>query len=590
MKKETTVATLEEWFKASEEATVSARAEGERARDYVNGTQLTQTEKTALEKRGQPPVVINRVRRKVDWLIGLEIKQRTDPKAFARTPKHQNDAESVTDAIRFVCDDQDWDELRTLAYENQIVEGYGVVEVVHKQKRNGEVDVVINNYPWDRVFYDPFSRKLDFDDARYKGVVLWMDHEDFEFEFPKAKSHVGKMMDDAATADTFDDKPHNIWVDSKRKRVRVILMWYRERTEWQWCKFIKGMKLDSGVSPYVDEEGDTVCPLIMQSGYVDRDNGRYGVVRDMFDPQDEINKRRSKALHQSVARQVLMTKGVADPKKVREQLAKPDGLIEVELAPDDRFEILDNGSEMVGQLNLMQEAKSEIDMMGANSALKGDTGESASGRAVLARQEGGMIEIGSMNDKLHRFTRTVYRHIWQRIRQYWTEERWIRVTDDEKNVKFVGLNRPMTLGDYLSKLDENEAAAMMQEMQLGPNDPLLNEQVGIENEVSKIDVDIIIEEVPDQVTLQGEMFQALSNYAAAGTIPPEVLIEADPILPVKQKEKLLKMLEERAQQPNPAAQIEQETANADIEKTTAEAKKLSAQTAQIVQEMQYPNV
>jgi hypothetical protein len=85
------------------------------------------------------------------------------------------------------------------------------------------------------------------------------------------------------------------------------------------------------------------------------------------------------------------------------------------------------------------------------------------------------------------------------------------------------------------------------------------------------------------VTLQGEMFQALANYAAAGTIPPEVLIEADPTLPTKQKEKLLKMLEEKVQaqqqqQPSPAQQLESAEMEADILKTRAETQKIQVET------------
>ena len=94
---------LEQWFVAAEDATVKARRESERARDYVDGNQLSAEEIAELKRRGQPPVVVNRIRRKIEWLKGLEVKQRTDPKAFPRTPQHQADAEAVTDAIRYVC-------------------------------------------------------------------------------------------------------------------------------------------------------------------------------------------------------------------------------------------------------------------------------------------------------------------------------------------------------------------------------------------------------------------------------------------------------------------------------------------------------
>ena len=54
------------------------------------------------------------------------------------------------------------------------------------------------------------------------------------------------------------------------------------------------------------------CPLFMQSAYVDRNNNRYGEVRPMISPQDEINKRRSKALHLLTMRQTKAERGAVD--------------------------------------------------------------------------------------------------------------------------------------------------------------------------------------------------------------------------------------------------------------------------------------
>ena len=582
------VASLQEWFEASENATVDARKEGERARDYINGIQLTAEERAALQKRGQPPVVINRVRRKVEFLLGLEVRQRTDPKAFPRTPQHEQEAEGATDAIRFVADNEDWDTKRTAVYDNMLGEGFGGVEVLHKQNGRGETEVVINHYPWDRLFYDPHSRRLDFSDARYRGVVLWQDETDFIAENPKMQNVVSQLYKDTGT-DTYDDRPPDVWVDAKRKRVRVILMWYRKGSEWHWCKFIKGQKLDGGASPYTDEDGASICPLILQSAYVDRNNARYGIVRDMFDPQDEVNKRRSKALHQSTSRQTVGIKGAVDSVAgMKRELSKPDGHVEIDSVVMEEaarvgmkpFEVLQNGDQTAAHLSLLQEAKNEIDMLGANSALAGETGESASGRAVLARQQGGMVEIAHLLDKLHHFTREVYRHIWMRIRQFWNEERWVRVTDDERNVKFVGINRPVTLQEKLGEMDQEQVQQIALQMGLVPNDPRLGQVVEIANDVAKMDVDILIEEVPDQVTLQGEAFEALLRYAQAGTIPPTVLIEADPTLPTKKKDKLLEMLQDV--QPTPSEQLELADKEAEVAFKSARAEKTQAEAARLV--------
>jgi hypothetical protein len=576
------VSTLEQWFTEYEDATLTARTEGERARDYYDGNQLTREEIATLAKRGQPPVRYNRIRRKIEWLKGLEVKQRTDPKAFPRTPKHVEGAESVTDAIRYVCDDQDWDEIRSDCYDNFLIEGFMGAEIIHEQNAKGEVDVKINHYPWDRLFYDPHSRKSDFSDARFKGVVLWMDEADFVQQFPN-KADIAGIYTEATNSETHDDKPSR-WADPKRKRIRVLLMWYRKGSDWHWSRFVRGEELDGGESPYKDSDGASICPLIMQSAFVGRDNERYGIVRDMFDPQDELNKRRSKSLHGINSRQTIGIKGAVDSvSSMKRELAKFDGHVELNSeAFEDAarvgmkpFDILPTNDQIAQQMQMAEDAKNEIDLLGANSALAGETGESASGRAVLARQQGGMIEIASLSDKLHRFTRETYRQIWLRIRQFWTEERWVRVTDEENNARFVGLNRPITVEEKLSQMDPQEAQMTAQQLGLFPGDPRLQTVVGIDNAVEELDVDILIEEVPDRVTLEGEIFEALMKYGP--TLPPAVLIEADPVLPSKKKEKLLEMLQQVQQQPNPAQDLQNADVEAGIGVKQAQTMKLQAE-------------
>ena len=577
-----TVQTLQDMFEESEQVTYTARQEAERARDYVDGKQFTDAELTELGKRKQPPIIVNRVRRKIEWLKGLEVTQRTDPKAFPRSPKHEQSAEAITDALRFVAENTDWDRKRSQAWENMLIEGFGGVEVVHKKNRRGEVEVVVNHYPWDRLFYDPHSRQHDFSDARYRGAVMWMDKAELAEQFEGKKADIEAISEDESDSETFDDRPsRGRWYDRGRKRVRVVLMWHREGDKWKYCQFTKGVKLSEGDSPYIDADGESVCPLIMESAYVGRNNDRYGPVRDMFGPQDEINKRRSKALHAINTNQIIASEGMfADESKIRREAAKPDGLMIVSADPEGRFEIRTNGELAASQMALLQEAKNEIDAMGANSALEGETGENTSGRAVLARQQGGMIEIASLMDRLHNFTRRVYEQMWGIIRQFWTEERWVRVTDDERNVRFVGLNRPVTLQEKLEQMPPEQVAGIAQRLMLVPNDPRLQMPVEVENQVEEIDVDIIVEEVPDRVTLQGETFEAMLRYAQSGAIPPQVLIEADPSMPASKKEKLLELMEQQAQQPNPMMEAEMQGKQASAAKDMAQAQKYQAEAQQ----------
>ncbi|MDX1738323.1 MAG: hypothetical protein R3261_08795, partial [Alphaproteobacteria bacterium] len=317
------------------------------------------------------------------------------------------------------------------------------------------------------------------------------------------------------------------------------------------------------------------------SAYVDRENNRYGIVREMRSPQDEINKRRSKALHLLSTRQILADRGAVESvRRVKAELAKPDGYIEKN--PQMNLEILQTGDLTGGHFQLLQEAKGEIDMMGPNPAMEGRGGADQSGRAILAQQQSGYIELGQLTDRLRQMSLLVYRAVWNRIRQYWNEERWIRVTDNENNLKFVGLNRPVSAGEVeLQKLQDSglapqELEHLKQQIQ---SDPAMSEIIRYENTVGDLDVDIILEEVPDTVTIRHEQFRELTSLAASGIpIPPDVLIEASSL---RNKKELLQKLQ--GSQPDPMQQkmmeLELAEKEAEIQKLRADAEKKQAEAA-----------
>jgi hypothetical protein len=136
------------------------------------------------------------------------------------------------------------------------------------------------------------------------------------------------------------------------------------------------------------------------------------------------------------------------------------------------------------------------------------------------------------------FKNRVYRAIWNRIRQYWTEEKWVRVTDEEKNVKFVGLNKPVTMMEMLAKrIKQSGEQVDPAEMQALAADPQMQQIVGRENIPAEMDVDIILDEVPDFAALQSEQFATLAELAKAGMpIPPTAIIRASSL---RDKEQVL---------------------------------------------------
>jgi hypothetical protein len=600
------LADLVQKFEDAEEASADARKEAEHSRDYYDGLQLTPTERDTLKARGQPEIIINRIKRKVDYLLGHERATRTDPKAYPRTQQEEGAAEAATDALRYVCDAEHFDVKKSAVWENFIIEGFGGVEITAEENSKGEINPKITQVPWDRIFFDPHSRRPDFSDARYLGFVVWQDEAEILEKWPESAAIITGMIDASSSlSDTYDDRPRDgLWADKKRRRCRIVQMYYIMDGVWYLCFFTKGgMLRQEEPVPYLDEDGRPECPLILQSAYIDRDNDRYGIVREMVGPQDEINKRRSKALHLISVRQTLGEQGaVEDVSKMKKEMAKPDG--HVEIAPGMRFEKLDTSDMALSQFQLLQEAKQEIDLIGPNAAMTGKDDKSPSGRAILASQQGGTIELGPLSDALRQWQWRVYRQLWNRIKQFWNAEKWVRVTDDEEKLKWVGLNKPVTLRQQIEKdpsLMEkiNQNRQQIQQTQpemLAQFDQEFNQALDqvqeIENHVAEMDVDISLQDAPDTVTLAAEQFDQLAQMAGAGVpIPPDVLIEASSL---RNKRQLLEKMKGQGEDPAAAQamqmqqQLIQAKAEAEVQLLQAQAQKAQADAQAAMLKAQQP--
>ncbi len=588
-------------FEEAEESTDTARAMSERCRDYYDNKQLTAAELAELARRGQPDVIINRIQGKVNYLLGYEASLRTDPRGRPRTPEDEEASEACTDALNYVRDTSDQKQCFSQCWENMLIEGAGGSEVVPVVKE-GDADITIKKVHWDRAFWDPHSREHDFEDANYLGQVIWMDEDDALAMWPQAEEAIAKTISDEAKR-TYSDRPRwRQWatVGADRKRVRIVQMYYKCRSVdgkdecYHWCIFTKGGEIDGGQVPFRDDNDKSLCPLVLQSAFVDRENNRYGYVQAMLGPQDEINKRRSKLLHEATVRQFIYEDGALDDVDLtKREASKPDGAIKVN--PGHNFEFVDRSKEIASHAQLATEAKQEIDLMGPNAAMLGK-GPDASGRSKLVDQQGGQVEIAILVDRHNHYKSRIHRLVWAMVKLYWTEQKWVRVTDDEDNVRFVGFNQPMTLAEVMLKEAEKQGIPLdeaKERLREAAQDPMMRMQL---EEVVKIDrvpadmgMDIILDEIPDNANIQQEQFQVLGDLAKSGLpIPPKLIIKASSL---RNKKELLEELDkaEEAAQNDPlqqaAVQAQMETAMAEIEKLKAEIAKIVADTQKTMAEV-----
>jgi hypothetical protein len=587
---------LKRMVETASDETDEARARSEQCRDYYDSKQWTEEERRVLNKRKQPVLTINRIKRKVDSIVGIEQKGRVDPRALPRNPDDEDAADVATKALVYVEDITRFDAIRSAFCYNLAIEGYGGVEVTVREKAAG-FDPELTRLRWEEIFFDPFSRDLDFGDAEYVGVQKWMNLDkaidvangyDHGLD-PKVLSEMLQHSMENTSGSTYDDRPASAtvsWGDKKKKRVKLAHMYYRCEGTWYLALLCGGGVIYNEVSPYLDytdsPEGKPDCAIILQSCYIDRDNGRYGVVLDWISAQDEVNKRRSKALHMLNSRQTMGQRGaVADTKIMKRELALPDGHVEYDQDPNSTapsFQIIPNQDQLQGQLELLQESKGEIDMLGPNASLLGQLDGAQSGRAIIAQQQAGMAELAPFYDNLKDWTLRVYRAMWNRIRQFWTEPRFIRVTDETEGLEFLGVNQPM-MRPVMDPMTGQPAMGPDGQPAMEPVvDPKTGEPI-LENNVGSLDIDIIIDMTPEYASLQQEEFQSLVELAKSGMMqfPPDVLIEASSL---RNKRKIIeKMNDPQAQQAQQAAmQLEMQGKQAEIAKMGAETEKMGAET------------
>lgn len=499
------------------------------ARRYYNGSQWTAAELQILKKRGQPATTYNRVARKIDAVIGWIERLRQDPKAYPRTPSHEQGADVATAVLRYVLDHNEWKAKSPIVARNGAVDGIGGIEYDLVPSAEGDPDIEIHLVDADTFFYDQRSFRDGFSDARYLGVAKWVDLEVAKELVPEKAEELDGLMNKGASDLTTESDRDVAWVLSNENKVRLVDHWYAtKRGVWAWCLYAGDVMLKQGLSPFVDERRRSFPKYRMFSAFIDQDGDRYGFVRNFKSAQDEINHRFSKALHMAHSRRLIGIKGAVDDiEKARKEWARADGYLEVNFAEGVKPE--DQTKEIQTQFEFAQAAKQEIENFGPNPALVGQGLEDSSGRAIALLQQAGISELGPYLLAYKSWKTRVYRDIWNIVQQHWKAERWIRVTDNEDLAQFFKVNQ----------------------LAMGPAGPVL------QNSLGELDVDIIVDEGPDTVNTQADnaaVFQALGPQFTVQF--PEVALQLAPLQGSLKKSMLDKLQQLKSQPPPPDPKVQ----------------------------------
>ncbi|MFP4077461.1 MAG: portal protein, partial [Halochromatium sp.] len=492
---------LREWFDREWQRQAANRYQMALDQDYYDSLQWTEEEAAELLDRGQAPLVFNEVKPTIDWVLGTERQTRIDYRVLAREPEGQPEAEVKTSLLKYLSDTNRAPYARSRAFEDAVKAGLGVIEIGLRGDPSEEL-IYTRREDWRKVLYDSQSVEPDWSDARYVFRWKWLDEDVAKSYFPgreqvieSACSGESSFVDEeeqdgfylgARVTEPGHDYQSQVgrytpydaaaFTTSRRSRVRVIECWYREPERVRVFRDgeLAGEPFDpqdpdhqqyarEGYSLFDNVRMSVKCAIFTDSGMLfmgnspfdhgrfpfvpvwcyrrARDNAPYGMIRNLRDPQDDLNKRASKALWLLSTNRVTMDEGAVDDiDLLREEVSRPDAVIVKRPGKELR---IDRDVQLAQQhVGLMERNIQHIrNLGGVTSENLGRQSNATSGKAIMARQEQGGVVTTMVFDNLREAVQLAGEIELSLVEQYYDEPKVIRIAGD-RGAKYLQINEP----------------------------------------------------------------------------------------------------------------------------------------------------
>lgn len=519
--------------------------------DFYDNIQWRPEDAQTLKERGQVPLVYNVIASSVNWVLGTEKRGRTDYKILPRRKDASKPAERKTQLMKYLSDVNQTPFHRSRAFEDAVKTGIGWIETGVQEEDDGEP--VFSSYEsWRNILWDSACKEKDLKDCRYIFRTKWVDLDIAESIFP---DRAGILRSSAASnrsygIDADGDEAMDSQEDSlngytsvrnalngyRRNRVRLIECWFRRPVKKQ--RMIGGDFRGEIYDPENPAPGHTEeieagraapAPRTMMRMHVavfcntgmlwygespyrhnqfpftpiwcyrrDRDGLPYGMIRNMRDIQEDINKRASKALYILSTNKVIMDEGAVDDlDDFKEEVSRPDAI----LVKKKGFELTINAERELSSahLDLMSRSMMMIQTLsGVTDESMGRTTNATSGRAVLARQEQGSMTTAGIFDNLRFAVQIHGEKELSLIEQYFGEEKEFRITNMRGTPEYIKINDGLPENDIVrTKADfiisDADWRATVRQAQTEELFALLQQLAPVAPQIALVMLDLIVE-------------------------------------------------------------------------------------------------
>ncbi len=495
---------LQEWWREASDRHAVNRLERYTDHDYYDHDQISPEDRAVYEARRQAPVVFNLIHGAIDWLTGTERRTRIDWTILPRGPEDDPGAKAQTHLMKFVSDANRAGWERSRAFKDACISGVGFVEEYLRNDESQE-RCGFGYVDWRHLWWDPFSRDLDFADARYIHRVKLVD---LDRAIAMCPDRAGDLRAAAftSTADEFtlldntgnmpamfvlgaNNGLANAGINSPgRQRVRMVETWFprtvaSKRVKAKVAEFSHLHDClydaaDPAMAKAIEKQQisltDTVTTRMWMALWVDgvglcelrespyqhnlppftpvwcfrhhRDGMPYGYVRGMRDAQDEYNKRRAKALYAASVNRVFFEADAFDEDDEREsldQIGMPNG--EIRLSPNGLAKIKVETGLDIAQANIAFQAEAKEHIYEGNGITRENLGQQTnaiSGRAIVAKQQQGAVTTAEVFDLYRLAIEVSGQKVLSNLRVGMSMPRQIRILGENEGFEWLAINQP----------------------------------------------------------------------------------------------------------------------------------------------------
>lgn len=576
----------------------------DRCNDFFSGNQWSEIDKAMLTQARRPALTINKILSTIGNVLGEQIQNRTDISFQPRSGAPVEMAEVLTKVFRQISDSNQLDWTRTDVFCDGIISsrGYFDVRLDFTDSMMGEVRIDRLNPK--NVLVDPDAEDYDPDSWNDVMTTKWLTWQDIEMLYGADKAEALKNRGQSMFPYGYDSieqdrdrfgntHPENSYIGPwdqsfVLRNIRVIERqykmlhqqehfvdlatgdlrpvpdnWSKQKIQMaqeqfnlgltkklvkriKWCVTADNVILHEEWSPY---KHFTIVPYFPYF----RHGTTIGLVENLLDPQEYLNKVTSQELHviNTTANSgwKVKTGGLTSMTiEELEQQGAQTGLV-VEVNDMDSLEKIQPNQTPQGLDRFSYKAEEHIKgISGVTDYQTGSAREDVSAKAVALNQRQGALNNAMPTDSLQRTDYLLARNILDIVQEYYTEPRIMNITS-------------------------NRLTGDVEQLEVNTPDPYTG---AITHDLTIGEYDVIVSNTPARETLEDSQFeQAVSLRELGVQLPDETLIENSRL---NRRSEIIK--EMRAAAEGTEAQYQQEiqkmSAELELAKQRAEAERAAA--------------